>query len=102
MPTIHDKLGLARYFGELLQTEIVPADFAELTKRNAMHDPFSPVCLSHDYCDANVIMANAWEQMFGGPFPLAGDDGRNGPTDTDMDIWDEAWAIARAANFFRP
>jgi len=100
--SINDKIGLARFFGELLQTALTPDEFAELVERNAMHDPLSSVCYSHDYCDANMVMAEAWENMFGSAFPMLDDNDNGGPTDTDLELWNDAWAIARGANFFKP
>lgn len=95
MTTIHEKIGLARIFGEKVQEALTVGQFRAMIDRNKTQDPLSPVCHSHDFCDANVLMGDAWQEMFGQPFPMADD-----ATETEMEIWNDAWAIAKAADFF--
>jgi len=93
--SIHDKIGLAKLFGEQVQAALSPTQFRAMVDANKADDPLSPVCHSHDYCDANVLMGAAWLDMFGSEFPFADD-----AADSDMELWNDAWAIAKAADFF--
>ncbi len=50
------------------------------------------VCASHDFCDANMPMAEAFESLFGREPDLI--------SDTDFNIWAEAWDLAKAKGFW--
>lgn len=59
------------------------------------------VCASHDYCDANMPMAAAFESVMGRPFLPVGfetDDAKT-PSDDDVALWNEAWHVATPAYF---
>lgn len=57
------------------------------------------ICESHSYCDANMPMAAAWESVMGRPFLPVGfeTDDYKTPSDDDVALWNEAWAIATPA-----
>lgn len=93
--TIHEKIGLAQCFAERLRSNLTVAQMDEINWRNAEDGPHSKVCHSHDHCDANELMGYAWCEMFGSDFPLA-----DAATDADMELWNDAWAIAKAAEFW--
>lgn len=93
--TIHEKIGLADLFSERVKTLLDRAQFNAVLDRNGHDGPGSSVCHTHDFCDANMLMAAAWQEFFGSPVPL-GDDW----TDEDAEVWNDAWAIAKAAKFF--
>ena len=50
-------------------------------------------CSSHDYCDANMIMAEAFENTYG-RFPIIE------PMGGDMDLMNEAWDKAKQSDFY--
>lgn len=52
-------------FASDLTGVLSPAEFAEMKRKN--EDPAQPdgVCASHDYCDANIVMAAAFERVMG-------------------------------------
>lgn len=90
--TIHEKIGLAQIFGEKLQEALDDEQLRAAIARNNAEGPHSEVCHSHDFCDANMVMDAAWREMFGQELD---------PTNqAECDIWNDAWAIAKAANFF--
>ena len=94
MTDIKDTIRLARAFGEQVQTLSV-AEFREIILRNKS-ETNDGICHSHDFCDANMLMLDAFIETFGRN-PL---DGPDGMTDEDGKLWDGAWAIAKAAEFF--
>ncbi len=60
---------------------------ANLTEKNPS------ICHSHDYCDANVFMAEAFETVTGRAVNLQSED--------DDYLWAEAWGIAKSNAFAR-
>jgi hypothetical protein len=75
---------LAAEFVEQLRAELPPARFAEMQNLNATAD--DGVCHSHDYCDSNVLMMEAFEQVVGREIDLQSDD--------DRALWSAAWRYA--------
>jgi hypothetical protein len=71
-------------FVEKLRAELPPAHFAEMQNLNSTAD--DGICHSHDYCDANVTMAAAFEQVVGREIDLQSDD--------DRALWSAAWRYA--------
>lgn len=94
MATIQEKIRLARAFGAGMQTLSV-SDFREMIDRNKTETD-EGICHSHDYCDANMVMHEAFAETFGRDSL----DATNGMTDEDIETWNDAWAIAKAADFF--
>lgn len=77
---------LADRFVVILRTWLTPEEIAEVRKRNATET--SPhVCHSHDFCDANMAMDEAW-----GSFMQAHIDGDD---ESQAKLWNDAWDIAR-------
>lgn len=93
-----------------LKVELGDARFAELVKAHItahwtacengyVYQPTS-YCLSHDYCDANEVMAVAFRIVIGRDFSFAGD----GPesekqNEEDTMLFNAAWNEAKATNF---
>lgn len=48
-------------------------------------------CATHDYCDANMAMDEAFKASFGRPMDLGRDE--------DKDLWNRAWNVAKAVEF---
>lgn len=90
--TIHEKIGLAKLFAEKVQEALSRNDLREAIDRNKSEGPQSIVCHTHDFCEANMLMLEAWEEFFGGEPDSASEE--------DAAIINEAWAIAKAADFF--
>ncbi|AZO29374.1 hypothetical protein [Mesorhizobium sp. M1B.F.Ca.ET.045.04.1.1] len=94
--TIGDKIKLARAFGELVQAELRPFQFREMCDANKAEPENSGVCHSHDYFDANMIMLEAFKATFGREPAFM----ENPDHAADLELWNDAWAIAKAADFF--
>tara|TARA_R110000868_G_scaffold140148_1_gene355467 strand:- start:397 stop:720 length:324 start_codon:yes stop_codon:yes gene_type:complete len=92
MITIHEKIGLARLFGEQVQAALSATEFRAAVDANKSDGPDSTVCHTHDYCDANMLMLAAWQEFFGGEPDVSSEE--------DTAIWNDAWSIAKAAEFF--
>ena len=95
MYDIAKKIELAREFGSLLQEELTSAQFREAIYLNKVEAVLG-VCHSHDFCDANMVMLAAFEKIMGKqPSFLDGEEDA-----AELELWNDAWAIAKAADFF--
>jgi hypothetical protein len=76
-------------FAEVLKDWLQSEKFEEVRKRNA-EDPELGIysCASHDFCDANMAMIEAFES-FGEELP--DDDGDQ----AQFDLWNKAWSYAK-------
>ena len=75
---------IAHRFVIVLMNWLDPAEWDEMRKLNAVQaDP--KICHSHDYCDANMAMAEAFESVVG-RVPSG--------EDADNSLWNAAWEIA--------
>lgn len=72
-------------------------DLETIRARNAS-PAYAGCCASHDFCDANMPMADAFEAVMGRPFVPA-----DGPVaDADLTLVNEAWNIARTSRLTAP
>jgi hypothetical protein len=95
--TVHDAIALARAFADEVKESFSTAEFREMLDKNKSSHADKGICASHDYCDANMLMLDAWLKTFGRePALLHGCD----HDDHDARLWGDAWAIAKAADFF--
>src|SRR4051812_9213353 len=79
---------IARTFVDLLRKELSVADWREMQRRNATAEyRDTGCCASHDFLDANVVMAEACEQY--GVNVTPSDDDDDGTA-----IWNAAWEAA--------
>lgn len=93
---------LAAAFASELRAELTPEQWAEMCAANVGADPMT--CASHDYCDANMPMAAAFEKVTGRePFTSWETNPDGSPCDpaeelqaqTDCALWNAAWDIAK-------
>jgi hypothetical protein len=77
---------LARQFADVLHVWLTPAEFAEMQRRNRT-PKYDKHCASHDFCDANIAMEDAFKRTFGREPNLE--------SDTDIDLWNKAWDVAK-------
>lgn len=61
---------------------------------NGENGPDSNVCASHDHCDANMPMSEAFAEVMGREIDLQNQD--------EIALWNEAWRIAKAEGFAFP
>ncbi|TGT90867.1 MULTISPECIES: hypothetical protein [unclassified Mesorhizobium] len=96
MATIQEKIKLARAFGSLIQGELSPRQFRAMCDANKAEPEDSGVCHSHDYVDANMTMLAAFQATFNRDPAFLSDSEET----ADLQLWNDAWAIAKAADFF--
>jgi len=82
-------LALANAFSTLVRAEFSTAQLIQVIRRNKAYAP--NVCATHDFTDANLIMARAWEDLTGQPIDLQSEDACR--------AWGDAWEMAKAAEF---
>lgn len=81
-----ESLKLAKAFTELLRAELTAEQFADVKRRNSEStNPYA--CASHDVCDPNVTMEQAFIQVVGRE-PDSG-------ADADLHRMNDAWDLAR-------
>ncbi|MBN8422479.1 MAG: hypothetical protein J0L73_26425 [Verrucomicrobia bacterium] len=89
-PSAHS---LARAFATQLHADI-GNDISTVVALNAQEGN-SPCCHSHDFCDANQTMLDAWQALTGEECEFSADD------DALTALINEAWNIAKAHDFSR-
>lgn len=90
-----DAFKLARTFADQLREDIGIRKLKKVIIINSV-EVDSSVCHSHDFCDANMTMFEAFTKAFGREMRM-GDDDVDGK---DSELFDHAWNIAKALNFF--
>jgi hypothetical protein len=90
-PTIPTPFDLAKEFSRVIRDTLSLAQLAECVRRNAAN-PDPAICHSHDFCDANMAMAEAWENLSSIPC------GADCPDEVNA-VWNHAWDIAKDADF---
>lgn len=90
-PALSDNLirNVATRFVEVLEEWLSPEEMAEVRERNADEDD-KLVCHSHDFCDANMAMLEAIEEVCN---VTAAD--VCGQIDADTALWSAAWDLAK-------
>lgn len=76
--------GLYEYLGEAVMDSVIDANANERDGR---------VCHTHDYCDANQIMIDAWQDAFGEPLEVDASD------EAQTDLINLAWGLASDYEF---
>lgn len=77
---------LKNAFVKQLKAELSEAKFAEVLKRNA-DEIDKRICHSHDFIDANAVMADAFEACF--------KESINFENKIHLEIINEAWSLAK-------
>lgn len=81
---------LAHEFSRVLREWLTDDEMAQVIERNAeVDDP--AICASHDFCDANMAMYEAFERVMGHPIDTR--------KKADLAVWDKAWNMAKASDF---
>lgn len=98
MTDVNEIIKLARAFGEQMQGALTTSQFRAMCDANKCETNIG-ICHSHDYCDANMEMLVAFEETYGrNPLDGRGDEG--GMNEADTQLWNDAWTVAKAAEFF--
>ena len=80
---------LAKAFDVQLRLDIGAFNYAEVRRRNLRPD-YACACASHDFCDANMTMLDAYQRVTGWEFPECDEQ-----AESDMDTWNRAWQAWR-------
>lgn len=56
-------------------------------------------CATHDYCDANEAMDDAFKEVYGFSSCDTGGDGIGCMSDIAIEVWNEAWGLAQDSRF---
>lgn len=86
---------LANNFSVIIRESFSRSELREINERNKTNPP--NICATHDFCDANMVMHEAWVQVFGGH-----EDGGlaiDCNNEKQCATWNRAWALAKAAQF---
>jgi hypothetical protein len=90
---------LATAFAGRLAVLLTGKQWEGMRKRNALSSYAWPVCASHDYMDANDVMAAAFVNVMGRGFALRSDVEAGRATEaqhaTDLALWNAAWTYAK-------
>lgn len=95
--------GIAKAFSVVLHRWLNPEQWEELIRKNAA-DP-EDSCSSHDFCDANMAMDEAFRVVLGRAIILPcdaieGDKEQEAIIDADSVLWNDAWKLAKVRGFF--
>jgi hypothetical protein len=91
MNDIADRDALADAFAAIVRRDL-REHLPEINRRNATPE-YACACATHDFCDANVLMQEAFEDLFLRETDPA--------SDLDVWLWNEAWSVAKARGFGR-
>lgn len=80
---------IANAFSTILCDWLTAAELDTVNERNKTRG--AGVCHSHDFCDANMAMAEAFETVVKRPV--------DPQSDADTALWDRAWDTARESGF---
>ena len=80
---------LALAFRLELKRGLTPTAFMDIRRRNALPEYQVNACASHEFCDANEVMRDAFEAEFGRSPNLEDDDG------ADVALINAAWNLAQ-------
>lgn len=83
---------LARAFAAVLKEWLTDDQMATVNHRNNSGCYSEDICASHDFCDANMAMCEAFEQVFLRSLEVN--------SDQDLHLWTLAWNLAKKAQFF--
>lgn len=89
--TIHYTTKLATEFSDILRSWLSAPEMEEVNRKNSTPD-YSTCCASHEFCDPNVAMIEAFEKAIGRSMDFQSDD--------DMGLVNTAWALAKRNNFY--
>jgi hypothetical protein len=82
---------LATKFSAIVRRDLKDR-LAEIRRRNKRFDAEgNDSCATHDFCDANMLMDEAFTEAFGREIDLQ--------SDADLSVWNAAWGMARASGF---
>lgn len=88
---------VAKAFCKLLRAELTTEQMTQVVQRN-IEESSDAICHSHDFCDANVVMADACEEL-GIEILFPADEPDEELMQIQCNLWNEAWSLAKRADF---
>jgi hypothetical protein len=87
---------IAERFATVLLDWLTPDEIVEMRRRNREDPSYSSgACASHDFCDANMAMMEAFESVVG--HNMVPSDPNGEISEEDCRLWGDAWEMARLA-----
>lgn len=83
---------LAIEFSNVLKSWLTEEEMKVVNTTNATDDYMDSSCASHDFCDANMAMDEAWKKLFAKEISLQ--------NQRQIDLWNKAWRIAKSNKFY--
>lgn len=83
-------LRLSNEFSRIVNREFSNEELAEVVKRNNTPE-YTDCCATHDFCDANELMAEAFKTVFGREVDPQNED--------DCESWNIAWSLSKDSHF---
>lgn len=87
----HEQIG--DKFAEVLKEWLTPSQWTEMRGRNYNAPP--GICASHDFCDANMAMHDAFIHFGLNPLQLGRESEDSGMADEVGEVWGAAWDYAK-------
>ncbi len=81
---------LSKEFSRLVRRDLAD-HLGEIVARNRTVEYGETCCATHDFCDANMTMAEAFESVVGHGLDCGSDD--------DCALWNAAWGLSRSGEF---
>lgn len=86
---------LADGFRSVLRSWLTEAQLIEIQIRNNREATGSEVCHTHDFCDSNMAMFDAFKIALGREMVL----GEGADADRDSELFNDAWGLAKSEGF---
>lgn len=86
---------LACSFVHGLRVTIGMDNMAEMVGRNLKEPRGESICHSHDFCDANMVMFEAFTDVMGREPGFVRDDAGQALSEADLELVNKAWDLAR-------
>ena len=92
---------IAREFSKLMLEEIGidNLDLAVMQNTADMAVGNDLTCATHDYCDANMVMDEAFHKVLGRGMYLIKESATEEQKQADTDLWNAAWTLAKHNQF---
>lgn len=90
---------LALEFARVLREWLTRMQMTTIIRRNRTADYKGHTCASHDFCDANMAMAQAFEQLLGAASGTLDITGETPEGELQLLTWNAAWNIAKNSEF---
>lgn len=92
MSALPEPKTIAKEFARILRSWATDGEWKTMLEENAAEDSAS-ICHSHDFCDANMAMDEAFRNLGVDPQKIWGDDWAS--NEDAAKLWNDAWSIAK-------